>query len=118
MSKAKTKKVKNIQVGCQYQSMRISQETKNKIQSLLSKVNEKLVSKKVRADQLIGAALEKIGAEDIRVLQDSATSNLAYFEKAFVEQRSKNKKLSKDDFFALVLTGKVKIPELEKRLSS
>jgi len=117
MSQPNTKKIHNAKIKCQYQSMRVSSKTKVKIDTLLEKINANTIGKKVKADQLIEAAMEKIGADDIRAMQDSVTSNLAYFDKAFDRQKSKNGNISKDDFFALVLSGKIKIPELEKRLS-
>ena len=116
MSQAQSKQSTIKKSNGQYQSIRISQKTKTKMDSLLDKINMDSIGGKVKPDRLIEAALEKIDGNDISALRDSATSNLVYFERAFSRQKSKDTGLSKDEFFALVLTGKVKIPELEKRL--
>ena len=117
MSQINSEKTTVTKVNVQYLSLRIGQKTKARLDKLLDKVNANTAGKKVKPDQLIDAALRKIDAEDIRMLRDSVTSNLAYFDRAFDKQKAKNADISKDDFFALVLSGKIKIPELEKRLS-
>jgi len=106
MSQISSKKSTISKSNVQYLSIRIGHKTKNQVEKLLNKINANTAGKKVKSDQLIAAALRKIDADDIHVLRDSVTSNLAYFERAFDKQKSKNADISKDDFFALVLSGK------------
>ncbi len=87
--------------------VRVKQDTKQKIDDLLERINKKDLGRKVRSDELVLTALSLVGSEQIKQLREKSFSNADRFEQAYRRYISKNKSTTKDKFLGLVMAGKV-----------
>ena len=88
------------------ETIRVKKETKKKIQLLLLTVNKKDFGRKIKPDDLLAIAISLISQEHISKLQESSFSNKDRLEMQFKAFQSTNRKVSKDEFIGLLLSGK------------
>lgn len=94
---------KPIKKMSNYTAIRVSKTVQKKLTSLLTKANKKDYGKRVKADALIGIALEQITDNHIKSLQQESLSNADLLEMKYREHVKQNGKISKDEFYGLLL---------------
>jgi len=88
-------------------ALRVSNETRRKVLSELTKANKKTFGRTIKPDQLIALALSKLTSSDIVELQEKSLSNQDRIEKAYRDYIAKNGAISRDEFLGKMLTGEV-----------
>ena len=99
-------------------ALRVSNETRRKVLSELSKANKKTFGRTIKPDQLIALALSKVTQSDIVELQEKSLSNQDRMEKAYREYIAKNGAISRDEFIGKMLTGEVAKSSFENSANS
>ena len=92
-----TKKTSN------FTAVRISKATQKKLSSVIGKVNKKDFGKRIKADDVIKAALDLLTESHIKSMQERSLSNADLLEMKFKEMQRKNSRLTKDEFLGLLL---------------
>lgn len=88
-------------------ALRVSNETRKKVLTELSKANRKAFGKKIKCDALIARAITKLTAQDILELQEQSLSNEDRFEQRLRDYISKHGQITRDEFLGKVLGGEV-----------
>ena len=89
-------------------TIRVSENTKRHIETLLSKANKKSFGKRVKADAIISQALSKLCDEDIQVVQSKTISGKDRFEALYREHGCRKRGIDRDEFLDQILSGKIK----------
>ena len=84
-------------------AIRIDLVTQKLVTSLLNKANRKSYGRKVKASQLIHAALLKLVDADLKDLQEMSLSNTDRMEMKYREYVKQHGSISKDEFLGLLL---------------
>jgi hypothetical protein len=93
-------------------TLRISKETKKRLQSELAKANKKDFGKRITADAILLAAVSNLTPDDITKLQDASLSNADRLEMRFKSFAKSNPGVSKDEFLGALLSARA-MPEYE-----
>ncbi len=102
-SKNKTKS----KIETTHSLIRISSETRKKLQNRIREINEKDFGKTVRADELISLALDLVRDEHIERLQQTSLSNFERMERDYKAYVAKHGPVSKDEYLGLLLKGSI-----------
>jgi hypothetical protein len=84
-------------------SIRIDAIAKRKIEGLLKRANKKKLGRRVKANELILAALSLVNEEHLQGLRRKSLSNKDLFEIRYAEHCKKNKSTSRDEFLGLLM---------------
>ena len=91
-------------------TLRVLKETRRRVLQELAKINKKDYGRKVKFDELLSLALNKVTANDHKALQECSLSNSDRFEKQYKEYATKNGSLSKDEYLGKLMAGELSIP--------
>lgn len=91
--------------------VRIKMTTKQKIDGILCKANQKKFGRKIKVCELIDLAVGCLTDEHIQSLQQSALSNKDRLDMLLAERAADNPSLSKDDLLGLLLCEKLNTPK-------
>lgn len=98
---------KNLKKSGQNTVLRLNKSTAESLRRLVEKANKKEYGKRIRADQIVNTALALVRPEHLIDLQQSSMSNADRIEALFKVQVEKKKSLTKDEFYGLLLAGKL-----------
>lgn len=86
--------------------LRVSYQIKESIELTLEKINLKPYGKKVKSETLIAKLLNKITEKDISELQENSLTGVNRLEKSYDEYCEKFGRISKDNYYLLLLKSK------------
>ena len=89
--------------------IRIKQGTRNKLDELLRRANKQKLGRKVKTDDLIRFSLGLLTDEHLDQICSKTLINKDRLEILFRRVAKERKGLSRDDFFGLLIDGKVSI---------
>ena len=89
--------------------VRIRQKTKAKLELLLRQANKNRPGKKVKGDDLVLFALNLITEQHLAEICNKSLSNKDRLELLFLKLTKERRCSSRDEFFGLLLEGKVTI---------
>ncbi len=105
-----TAKAKQITKGnCTTAPIRVKQKTRDKMDDLLRRANKNKLGRKVKTDDLICFSLELVTDEHLTQICDKTLTNKDRLEILFRKASKDRKGLTRDEFFGLLLDGKVGI---------
>ena len=87
--------------------LRVTRETKRKIQTELARVNKKALGKRIRYDDLLLLALSLIQETHVKSLQDQSLRNADRLQMAFREYCKTSPGVNYDEFLGQLLADKV-----------
>jgi len=89
--------------------IRVKQKTRDKMDDLLRRANKNKLGRKVKTDDLIFFSLELVTDEHLSRICDKTLTNKDRLEILFRKASKDRKGLTRDEFFGLLLDGKVGI---------
>lgn len=89
--------------------IRISSETRKKLQNRIEEINQKDFGKNVRTDELISLALDLVRKEHIERLQQSSLSNHERMDREYKAYIAKHGPISKDEYLGMLLKGSASV---------
>jgi len=87
----------------------VKQKTRDKMDDLLRRANKNKLGRKVKTDDLICFSLELVTDEHLTQICDKTLTNKDRLEILFRKASKDRKGLTRDEFFGLLLDGKVGI---------
>lgn len=87
----------------------MKQKTRDKMDDLLRRANKNKLGRKVKTDDLICFSLELVTDEHLTQICDKTLTNKDRLEILFRKASKDRKGLTRDEFFGLLLDGKVGI---------
>ncbi|MBP9708513.1 MAG: hypothetical protein KBD78_12795 [Oligoflexales bacterium] len=108
-TESQAKKLQKINVKCATKAIRIKQASHNKLDELLRRTQKQKIGKKVKADDLICFSLGLLTDDHLEQICNKALSNKDRMELLFQRMAKQRKGLGRDEFFGLLLEGKVSI---------
>ena len=98
----------NGETGCNTVPIRISAETKAELDRILGAIVRDGARKRVRADSVIKYALAKLKEQDLEELRSKSVTFGEVFDREFLQYKTDQGSITRDEFLGLVLQGKVK----------
>lgn len=105
MENSESKDKKKNKIETNHSLIRVSSETRKKLQNQIEKINQKDFGRTVRADELISIALDLVRSEHIERLQQASLSNFERMERDYKAYIAKHGPISKDDYLGMLLKG-------------
>jgi len=89
--------------------VRVRRDTKAKLEQLLRRANKDRLGRRVKPDDLIGFALGLITDDHLTTICDGRLSNKDRLELLYRRSAKERRGLTKDEFFGLLLDGKLNV---------
>jgi hypothetical protein len=90
-----------------YSVLHVRKETRRRVLAELAKVNKKEFGYRVRPDQYLALALSKMGADDIKQLQEESLTNADRLARDYREYVASHGMMSKDEYLGRRLRGEL-----------
>ena len=90
---------------CASMPIRIRAETKQKLDHLLALANKKKFGKKVKPNDLICYALDRINDGDIAQICENSLSNKDRLDLFFEQTKRSNRSLTREQFYGMLIEG-------------
>ena len=101
------KKTKSTSKSASYATLRVKKVTRKRVMEFLQKANRKDWGKRVKADDLILLAINRVTDNDIAKLQQESMTHADRFEAAYNEYISQNGPMPKDEYLGKRLNGEI-----------
>ncbi|MGK5087918.1 hypothetical protein WDW86_10200 [Bdellovibrionota bacterium FG-2] len=104
---SKTASKQKIKVGTD--SLRVKKETKKRVLSEIASLNKKDYGRVITPDDLVAKAISLLRPEHLEDIKAQALSNKDRLEMRYQEYCAKNGKVSKDEFYGVLLSAGTEI---------
>ena len=102
-----TAKVKQANPRSALSPIRVKSKTRSLLDDLLKRANKSHVGRRIKADDVICYALNLVCDDHLADISQSALTNKDRLEMLFKQAQRKNRNLSRDSFYGLLLKGRL-----------